>query len=288
MFVFGILILGAALIFFMVALGLFSTQQSAAGSRLSDLKSESTQRSIDLTPELEYGFFYRFTPRSLIERTERNTVLAGRPDGWDMARFLTRKVVLGAAGLGIGLVLVLSNPSTMAYIILLVLPVLGYLYPDIRLNGQAVRRQEEIQYELPELLDQIIISIESGLSFESALRRISYRTTGPLAEEGVRTVQDIALGVPRREAYMALVSRTDVDELRKFVRAILQGEEFGVPMAEVVRDQAAEMRVSRQLRAEGKANEVPVKMLFPLVFCILPVLFIVIIGPSVIGIMEVF
>lgn len=288
MLILGIVFLTASLSLWFVALGLFKKRESPAANRLRDLMEAPGQQSIDLTPGREYGYFYRFTPRSLVERAERNTVLAGRPDGWDMAKFLASKVLFGALGLAIGIVNVFNNPGALSYLLLLVAPVAGYLAPDIRLNGQAVRRQEDIQYELPELLDQITISVESGLSFESALRRISYNSTGPLAEEGVRTVQDISLGVPRRDAYLALVERTNVDELRKFVRAILQGEEFGVSMADIVRDQAAEMRVSRQLRAEAKANEVPVKMLFPLVFCILPVLFLVILGPTFLEIRGLF
>ena len=170
----------------------------------------------------------------------------------------------------------------MGGILLFVAPLAGYFGPDILINGQAKRRQEDIQYALPDMLDQITISIESGTSFENALTRSGQTGDGPLADEIVRTVQDIGLGVPRRDAYEALIARNDVDELRKFVRAIIQGEEFGVPVSEIVRDQAKEMRVSRRLRAEGKANQVPVKMLIPLMFTILPVLFMIVIGPAII------
>src|SRR5690606_2064642 len=139
---------------------------------------------------------------------------------------------------------------------------------------------------LPDLLDQMVISIESGSSFENALTRSGQKGEGPLAEEIVRTVQDMALGVSRRDAYDALVERTDVDDLRKFVRSVVPGEEFGVPVSDIVRDQAAEMRVTRRLRAEGKANQVPVKMLFPLMGTILPVLFLIVISPAVLAAME--
>ena len=104
----------------------------------------------------------------------------------------------------------------------------------------------------------------------------------------MRTVQDISLGLPRRDAYDALVKRTDVPELKKFVRAIVQGEEFGVPVSDIVREQAREMRVSRRLRAEAKANQIPVKMLLPLMSTILPVLFMVVLGPAVIGAIAAF
>lgn len=281
------IILGLVALFY--ALDIFGERETEAQARLREMTTpvEQVEAGTSLNKATSQGFGYRFSPQSLIDRTERDYMLAGRPDNTSVAKILGTKLILAIAGLALGFMLKGSNEGFLGWVFLLGLPAAGYFVPSVLLSGKARARQEQIQYALPDLLDQITISIESGASFENALTRSGQTGTGPLADELVRTIQDTALGVPRREAYELLVARTDVDELRKFVRAITQGEEFGVPMSDIVRDQAGEMRVTRRLRAEAKANQVPVKMLFPLIATILPVLFMVVIGPAVINAMEV-
>lgn len=286
MLLIGIVAIFASLGLLFKALGIFGKQESAAAARLRELTESEVVvagSAKDLHQESKGGLGYRLTPRGIVDKAERNYMLAGRPDGSSVAKILMQKVIFGAIGLGLGIMVYSSKGGLLGVMMLIGAPLLGYFAPDIMLNGKAVRRQEEIQYALPDLLDQITISIESGTSFENALARSGQTGTGPLAEEIVRTVQDIGLGLPRREAYEALVARTDVEELRKFVRSVLQGEEFGVPVSDIVREQASEMRVGRRLRAEGVANQIPVKMLLPLMGTILPVLFIIVIGPAIIS-----
>ena len=124
------------------------------------------------------------------------------------------------------------------------------------------------------------IAVEAGLGFESAMARAGRNGKGPLAEELVRTLQDIAVGQPRREAYLALADRTGVADLRRFIRAVVQADAYGVSIADVLRTQAQEMRLKRRQRAEEKAMQIPVKVIFPLILCILPTLFIVLLGPG--------
>lgn len=291
MLLIGIIAIFGALAFLFKALGIFGKQESAAAARLRELTESElvvAGSAKNLTQAAESGIGFRLTPRSMIAKAERNFMLAGRPEGSSVAKILLQKVIFGVVGLGLGFMTYNSQGGLIGTLFLFGAPILGYLAPDIILNGKAVRRQEDIQYALPDLLDQITISIESGTSFENALARSGQTGTGPLSDEIVRTVQDISLGLPRREAYESLVARTDVDELRKFVRSILQGEEFGVPVSDIVRDQANDMRVTRRLRAEGVANQIPVKMLLPLMGTILPVLFIIVIGPAIIGAMSQF
>lgn len=276
----------AALACLFKALGIFGHQESAAAARLRELTDTEVVvagSGKNLTQSAKTGLGHRMTPRGIVDKAERNYMLAGRPGDSSVAKILMQKVVFGAFGVGLGIMVYSGQGGMLGWMLLFGAPVLGYFAPDIILNGKAVRRQEEIQYALPDLLDQITISIESGTSFENALARTGQTGKGPLADEIVRTVQDISLGLPRREAYESLVARTNVDELRKFVRSILQGEEFGVPVSDIVRDQANEMRVGRRLRAEGVANQIPVKMLLPLMGTILPVLFIIVIGPAIIA-----
>lgn len=288
MFLIATVLMIGALVALFFALGIFGDKETEAATRLREITSpiEQVKDATSLREDEKESFARRFTPKAFIERAERNFMLAGRPADWSVAKILSMKVILGAIGLALGVMYRADDAGLLGLVIMLGAPLVGYFVPDILISGKAKRRQEEIAEALPDLLDQLVISIESGSSFENALTRSGHKGEGPLAEEIVRTVQDMALGVSRRDAYGALLERTDVDDLRKFVRSVLQGEEFGVPVSDIVREQAGEMRVSRRLRAEAKANQVPVKMLFPLMGTILPVLFLIVISPAVLAAIE--
>ena len=163
--------------------------------------------------------------------------------------------------------------------------VLAYFVPELLLHSRGQERQQAIAIELADTLDQMTISVEAGLGFEAAMAQTARNGRGALAEEMVRTLQDIAVGQPRRDAYLALAERTQVEDLGRFVRAVLQADAYGVSIADVLRTQAAEMRLKRRQRAEEKAMQIPVKVMFPLVLFILPSLFIVVMGPAVVGFM---
>jgi tight adherence protein C len=160
------------------------------------------------------------------------------------------------------------------------------MIPDVLLHGRGAKRQALIALELPNMLDQCLISVEAGLGFETAMARIGKNGKGPLAAEIVRTLQDMQAGRSRKESYIAMSQRVEVPDLRSFVRAIVQADTYGIAIASVLRVQAKQMRVKRRQRAEEKAMKLPVKVLFPLLFCILPALFIVIIGPAAINVMN--
>ena len=148
------------------------------------------------------------------------------------------------------------------------------------------RSATRIALELPDTLDQMTIAVEAGLGFESAMAQAGQNGNGPLAEELVRTLQDIQVGQTRREAYEALAERTGVPDLRRFIRAVIQADDYGISIADVLRTQAREMRLKRRQRAEEKAMQIPVKVIFPLMLCILPVLFIVLLGPAAMDIID--
>ncbi len=224
----------------------------------------------------------RFTPSSTLRRLERNLVLAGHPEGWTRERVVLMKPAAAVLGLLFGALLVSKTTNPLMPLVALGIVGFCYMVPDLLVYNQATKRQDEIQKRLPDMLDQIVISLEAGVGFEAALSKAAERGTGPLAEEASRLMQDMSLGMARREAYLALAERTSVEELRTFCKAVVQAEEFGVSVATVVRSQAQEMRLSRRRRAEAKAQQVPVKILVPLMTCILPVLFAIVMGPAVV------
>jgi len=164
---------------------------------------------------------------------------------------------------------------------------LGYLAPDVILYGRGADRQQQILRELPDTLDQLTISVEAGLGFDAALQRVAASGTGPLAEELTRVLSEIKVGVPRGESLKKLLTRTSVHELRHFILALQQAEQFGLPVARVLRIQSGELRMKRRQRAEEAAMKIPVKIVFPLVVCIFPSLFVVLLGPAMIRVARV-
>ena len=166
--------------------------------------------------------------------------------------------------------------------------VLGFFGPDAWMARKIDDRRKLMQRALPDVLDMMVISVEAGLGFDSALARVVQTVPGPLSEEFFRMLQETRVGVTRREAMRHVADRTDLDELRSFLLSMMQAEAFGVSIARVLRVQADEMRVKRRQRAQEKAFAAPVKIVFPLVFCIFPSLFIVLLGPAAIQIGRAF
>jgi tight adherence protein C len=220
-------------------------------------------------------------------RLERNLALAGLSVAWPLTRVLRIKLIATAVALAVAIVFVVPAPSPVRIVLALAFIAGVYVIPDVAVGGRARERQEVIQSELADALDEITISIEAGLSLETAVSRAGEFGKGPLAQELTRTVQDMRVGFTRKEAYLALADRTSVTDLRRFARAIMQADQYGVSVGNVVRGQAKELRAKRRQRAEEKAMKVPVQVLFPLMFCILPVLFVVVLGPALINLMTV-
>jgi tight adherence protein C len=181
-----------------------------------------------------------------------------------------------------------SAPSTLSLLFAFLMVAIGWFAPDIIIDGRADVRRKSVQRELPDTMDQITIAVEAGLGFEAAMARVAANGGTTLSTELARTLQDIQLGVPRTDSLDGLAARCDVKELRSFVTAIRQAERYGLPIANVLRVQAGELREKRRQRAEEHAMKIPVKVLFPLVTCILPTLFIVVMGPGVIRIIDTF
>jgi len=232
----------------------------------------------------------RLTPSDNSERLRRKLDLAGNPSGWTVDRVVAMKVlgfltgllvaVIGTAVLGLGLMprLVLSVGASL----------IGYVAVNLWLYQKGSDRSEQMQRDLPDALDLLTISVEAGLGFDAALSQVARNTEGPVSEEFSRVLTEMQIGMGRSQAMRALGERTTLPELRGFANSMVQADAFGIPVGEVLRVQSAEMRIKRRQRAEEKAQKVPVKIMVPLIFCILPTLFISVLGPAAIAIIGTF
>lgn len=228
------------------------------------------------------------TPAGYLEGLKRKVVLAGSPPGYEIDRLLVLKVF----GLGSGLLwvpfvyLVLELSGLTAVFACAFLWGVSFFGPDLTLDRKVAWRQHEIAVRLPDVLDLLVISVEAGLGFDQAVERTATAVPGPLSDEFRRMLQETRIGASRADALRALDQRTQVAELRSFILAMLQADTFGVSISRILRTQADEMRVRRRQAAEEQAQRAPVKMLFPLVFCIFPAVFVVVLGPALIELNE--
>ncbi|MEW1823061.1 type II secretion system F family protein [Arthrobacter sp. NPDC080031] len=231
---------------------------------------------------------YRLTPGSYVQKLDRLLSVAGRPLSLPLGRVLAAKPFLGLCGALFGFFISANSSSGILKLVGIFVVLLGYFIPDLMLYSKGKERQKAMQLELANTMDQMLISVEAGLGFEGAMARAGENGKGPLAEELVRTLQDMQVGRSRRESYLALAERTNVPELRSFVQAVIQADTYGIAISRVLRVQAKVMRVKRRQRAEEKAMKLPVMVLFPLLLFIFPVLFIAILGPAVINAIATF
>ncbi len=216
----------------------------------------------------------RFTPVGYLEKTQHKLMLASSPGNLDAPAFATIKVFTTIVGIVLAFLTQSVNVSGIQRIALFVLPIaLGFFGPDVWLSRKVDDRRKAMLRALPDILDLLVISVEAGLGFDSAMARVVGTVPGPLSEEFFRMLQETRVGVSRRDAMRHLMDRTDLEELRSFLLAMLQAEAFGVAIAQVLRVQADEMRVKRRQRAQEKAFGAPVKMVFPLGILHLPCAF---------------
>ncbi|MCO5317883.1 MAG: type II secretion system F family protein [Microthrixaceae bacterium] len=236
------------------------------------------------------GIGRRFTPVGYVEKVRQRFVWAGETDPTTVDRFLAVRVVTIA----------LAVLAFVAIFILGLLPLSGMpklivgaaivgglvMGPDSVLNKKVESRQHEIQITLPDVLDLLVISVEAGLGFEQALDRVIHSVPGALSEEFSRMLGETRAGANRSDAMRAMDDRCNVPELRSFVMAIIQADTFGVSIGRVLRSQSEEMRIKRRQLAEEQAQKAPVKMMIPMVFCIFPALFAVVLGPAILQIKD--
>ena len=236
------------------------------------------------------GLGRRLTPADANERIHQKLELAGNPPGWTADRVSSGKVVGFFAALAISLLLTfaLGMPLLPMLGLVVAASVAGYMAPNMYLYQKAYDRAASMQKALPDAIDLLTISVESGLGFDAAIAQVARNTEGPLSEEFARMLQEMQIGRGRTEALRSMAERTNLPDLRSFVSAMVQADAFGIPVGQVLRVQSSEIRVKRRQWAEEKAQKVPVKILIPLIFCILPCLFLAVLGPAGITIMDSF
>ena len=230
----------------------------------------------------------RFTPAGYVAAVRHKLMVAGSPAGLDADRFMSLKV-LGAISVVFWVWFAFGLAALGGFygvIVTGLMWVISFVAPDVYVQRHIDQRQHEIAVRLPDVLDLLVISVEAGLGFEQALDRTVDAVPGALAEEFRRMLKETRVGSTRAEALRALDERTNVPELRSFILAMLQADTFGVSIGRMLRQQADDMRIRRRQRAQEAAQKAPVKMLFPLIFCIFPSLFTVILGPAAINIMK--
>ncbi len=299
----GALLLAVAVLLLALALG--GTRDARGVARSLELARASSatpevvaqeaeapfgERVLDPLRVRALGMGRRLAGRDAVDRVRHRLDLAGNPAGWTVDRYLTGTILGGFGGLAAaGLLALLLEPALPLLVLLLALGlVVGYLAPRLYLYQLGYDRSERIRRELPDAIDLLTISIEAGLGFDAAVQQVAHHTEGPLADELSRVLREMQLGQSRSVALRALSARTSVPELRGFVGAMVQADALGIPIAQVLRVQSREIRVKRRQRAEEKAQQVPVKMTIPLVLCILPCLFVVVLGPAALSIMDTF
>lgn len=227
-------------------------------------------------------------PKGARSRLDLMLAQAGRPADWPLERVVTVKIVLTMIAPLLAGMFILKATTPLIGVVGVGFAVILYFLPELRLYSLGIERKEKITLELADTLDQMSIAVEAGLGFDAAMVRVAKNGSGVLAAELIRTLQDVQVGQTRRAAYEDLVERTQVPDLKQFIRSIIQAEAYGLALSSVLNTQAAEMRMKRRQRAEQKAMQIPVKVIFPLMLFILPVLFMVVMGPGVIGILESF
>ena len=227
----------------------------------------------------------RISPQGRVEALHRQLEYAGLTTRFPLELVLLAKFAAGAATLALWLLTPLRGVD---YVILLapLTTLMAFYLPDYVVARKAATRQATMERDLADSLDQITMSVEAGLGFEGAIERVVGTGTGPLNDELRRMLLEMQLGAPRSDALRNLADRTDVPDLKSFVFAIVQSEAYGLPIARVLRVQAAELRDKRKQRAEERALKIPVLLIFPLAFGIFPALFVVLLGPAAIRIFR--
>lgn len=300
----GVLGVFTSIFLALTAIGVFTNEARGVSKSLAVMKAFSAA-PVEMRKELEPSFQDRvlgplldrtlgigrkLTPSDHGERIRHKLEVAGNPSGWTVDRVTSLKFIGFSLALALGLVVTMlfGLGLLLTLGVCMLLAVLGYMAPNLYLYQLGYDRTDKMQRALPDALDLLTISVESGLGFDAALSQVARNTDGPLAEEFARVLQEMQIGTGRASALRGLAARTHVGDVKGFISAMIQADALGIPVAKVLRVQSREIRTKRRQRAEEKAQKVAIKILIPLIFCILPCLFIAVLGPAGLSMFEAF
>lgn len=277
-----------------VGTGVARSQRSMSGQRLASLNTREDALEVDfsqraIAPVMQGlgRFVLRFTPTGWVTRAQHRIVLAGWTEKMDGTTWAAIRIIAMVVGVVSALYLVPRiDSTTMKFAIGGLILFMGFFGPEASLSRAINDRRKTMERQLPDIIDLLVISVEAGLGFEAAMARVVQNVPGDLSDEFKRTLSETRVGVSRNVAFRNMADRTDVDDLNSFILSLIQADQFGVSIARMLRVQAEEMRVRRRQRIQEKAFAAPVKMIFPMLFCIFPSIFIVILGPAVINIQN--
>jgi len=272
-----------------IAKSLAALERSRAGGYVAP-RDRSLRERLGAPMSERLGVVGRaLTPSGAVVRLQRHLDYAGNPPAWPVERIIPAKgIALAVGAVGGGLFGLILGGGRGAVFGALGGALVGLFGPDLMIYNLGVKRQQELQLSLPDILDTLVISVEAGLGFDAALAQVAQNGQGPLAREMVRVLQEMQIGKSRAQALRALALRTTVPELRTFVTGVVQAGDLGVPIGGVLREASKEMRLRRRQRAEELAQKVPIKILFPVLFFIFPALFVIILGPAVLQMIAAF
>ena len=254
---------------------------------LPDLARPLTERVLGPAVDAVAERVLAILPQSMLDGLKKKLILAGEP--LNLSGFLTVMAVSAGLFSVLGFALVVASGGGLqakTLLLLVALGGLGIVFPYFWLISRIRRRQTVITKSLPDSFDLVTTCVEAGLGLDGALARVAEKVQGPFAEELSRTLREVGMGRMRRDALRELGERTGVPDLITFVNAVVQAEQMGTGIGQVLRVQSEQLRLRRRQRAEEMANQAPVKMVFPLVLCIFPTLFMIILGPAGISLYE--
>ena len=287
-----------ALVVITLAVVLGANTSSGVARSLEMVNSRATTRDVAkhelgaqdrlVTPALDRtrAVATRLSPGGTGERIQRSLDKAGNPSGWTVERIMGFKGALLFVGALVGLVLL--GLSFYGLLAMVGGALAGFFLPDLLVYNAGLKRQEDLRKGLADALDMLTVCVEAGQGFDAAILQVARTVQGPIAGEFARVLAEMQIGKGRAEAFSGLGERTTAAEVKNFVSALVQADRLGLPIAAVLREQTKEMRVARRQRAEEAAQKVTVKILFPLLLCLFPALFIVIVGPGAIMLIAAF
>ncbi len=299
----GILVFSTIVIFVLIIYQILFAGKITITERLQEIKKIGNE--LDDDNDLRKPFMDRIikpayhklgttlgnlTPKEIKHKIEKKIIYAGNPWNLTFNSFLAMQVLLGVMLSAIFLLVfkIAGIQNDRLFLFMIVMYLFGFFLPWIVLSSKVTTRQSEIQKSLPDMLDLLLVSVEAGLGFDMALKRVADKMPGELSKELNRALEEMRRGRSREEALRGISKRTGVADLSSFISAMIQAEQLGSNIANTLRIQAVSMRHKRRQRAEEMAMKAPIKMLFPLIFFIFPTLFVVLLGPAAIRIMQAF